>query len=199
MTEDNVTKKNKSFCKNCHDRNYLIQCACGYCNEILFRRDSNRRLRKYIRGHNSKFEGNNMWICGRFFHESSGYWYLSGMYDHPNSDKKGIIAEHIYNFTIFNKCCMLPWGVVHHIDENPENNMPWNLMGMMRSDHIKLHKIKDMSGRRCVKCGSDITFQWYGNEKDGLRCRKCYMKKWWDEHKSEINRNRRIKRIVTNS
>lgn len=178
MTEDNITKKNKSFCKNCHDRNYLIECKCG-CGQVLFRRDSNRALRYFIKGHNSNGMGNNMYKSGRYFHKSSGYWYLTGIYDHPNSDRRGRIAEHIYNFTMFHKCCMLPWGIVHHIDENKENNMPWNLRAIMRVDHMTIHLTKDMSDRRCEKCGSDKTgTNWY-TYKDGFICNKCYMKDWW--------------------
>jgi hypothetical protein len=97
------------------------RCLCG-CGELIPCVNKKRQLCNFKHGHHirgkyARFgDKNNMWIGGRFFHKSSGYWYLSGMYDHPNANNKGLIAEHIYNFTMFNKCCMLPWGVVRKSD-----------------------------------------------------------------------------------
>lgn len=53
---------------------------------------------------------------------------------------------------------------------------------------------KDMSGRWCGVCGSGETYikklkngklspQWYGNEIDGWKCRKCRRKELWKNNK----------------
>ena len=89
----------------------------------------------------NKKQKNGQYKLGRYFHKSSGYWYLTMIYDHPNSNKRGRITEHIYNFTMFHKCSMLKWGIVHHLDENKENNMPWNLIGTVRKKHLVTHQI----------------------------------------------------------
>lgn len=173
----------------------LCQCGCKYLIRII---DKFGNIRSFKFGHGNKGNRNGQYKIGRYFHRSSGYWYLTGIYDHYNSNKRGRIPEHIYNFTMYNKCCMLLWGVVHHKDENKENNMPWNLEGMMDINHRKLHKpLTDMSDRRCsdkecphpetTAIRKNGTYNWYGNQKDGWICNICYQR-WYD-------RNKRIKTI----
>lgn len=82
---------------------------------------------------------------------------------------------------------MLPWGNIHHIDFNRENNMPWNLQGMTKAKHMALHCIDrkiDQSGRKCsdTKCKTPYKTRirdngdpnWFGNEIDGWLCHRCY-------------------------
>jgi hypothetical protein len=167
----------------------LCQCGCGKLIKIVTK---NYQIRKFIVGHTGKLnkgQNNGQYKSGRYFHKSSGYWYLTMMYDHPDSDGRGRIAEHIYNYTMFNKCCMLPWAIVHHIDENTDNNMPWNLQGMMRSDHTIFHETIEMDGRRCSKCGTDKTYirtkkmgkrpLWKTDGKGNILCTKCENKIRW--------------------
>ena len=111
------------------------------------------------------------------------YRYLF-MPKHPNSIKSGYILEHVYVFQEYYKCCILPWGEIHHIDRVRKgycNNMIWNLMGVTKSQHRTLDRTKDMSNRRCSKCNNDKTALkpngrpiWYGKTK--LLCKKCYEK-----------------------
>lgn len=54
------------------------------------------------------------------------------------------VSRDIYGNTlgrsIFSKSVKLPDDyIVHHLDENPENNLPENLIGISRSAHGKLH------------------------------------------------------------
>jgi hypothetical protein len=46
------------------------------------------------------------------------------------------MLEHRYIWERYNFAYLLPWGVVHHKDNNHLNNDPLNLEGMVRSKHI---------------------------------------------------------------
>jgi hypothetical protein len=136
-----------------------------------------------------------MYKGGRYFHKSSGYWYLTGKGDHPNSDEFGAIAEHIYNFTVREGqlfCCMISGSIVHHINEDKEDNRLENLQGMVRTKHIGHHKKKDLSDRICLLCDSKTTYmkdgkyaQWRKYE-NGFVCMNCYMK-IYDRKKVGVN------------
>src|SRR6478752_8450435 len=99
---------------------------------------------------------------GRRGKDIRGYWRLY-LPTYFKSNRDGRVKEHVYFFQEYYKCCLLPWAHVHHKDKNRENNMPWNLQGMMKKQHYKLHKKdrswegKDMTHRRCSICGSDKT------------------------------------------
>src|SRR5688500_9840922 len=93
------------------------------------------------------------------------YWmlYIKGYH---NTDDHGRIYEHIYFYEQYHKCCLLPCTDIHHIEPVTEtycNNMPWNLMAIIHSEHTKMNMIdndygkynkKDMDDWRCSKCGS---------------------------------------------
>lgn len=75
---------------------------------------------------------------------------------------------------------MLDWGDVHHIDCNPDNNMPWNLMGLTHTQHISITKKIDMSNRKCSRCDSNTTYankkgwlNWFRDGKGGWLCKLC--------------------------
>lgn len=149
MTRRVKSIRNKYFCLRCFDQNWLIECECG-CGEILSRYDKFYMKRSFIKGHSNRLKDFSKYRKGINHHNykfgryknQKGYWILTGMFEYINADIRGRIREHIYFYQEYHKCCMLKWGVVHHIDENKENNMPWNLMGMMRSNHMSLHKSK---------------------------------------------------------
>lgn len=98
------------------------------------------------------------------------------------------VYEHVYVYEQYNKCCILPWGQIHHINGKRDDNRPENLRGMMESDHMKLHLIgnkrakKDMIGRKCELCGETTTYvkrngchQWFKNPfGKGFINRRCH-------------------------
>lgn len=200
MLKERRKTKHKYFCKKCLDRNYIKQCECGKCNEILFLRDKKSRIRRFKRGHDKKgrpflfakkgSEHYN-WKGGRKKHED--YWMLL-MPDYYRSDSLGYVPEHIYFYEQYHQCCLLPWAVIHHIipvSKDYCNNMPWNLMCMLQSEHMTIHKKgkpgkeKDKSDRFCKFCGGKTISlkckangkyyeHWYGNKEDGWVCHKCY-------------------------
>ena len=51
MTVDSIKTSNKYFCNKCKDKNFLIKCACGFCKEIIFKRDKQGRKTTFKIGH----------------------------------------------------------------------------------------------------------------------------------------------------
>ena len=158
------------------------KCGCGKQTTIYY-----GKPRNFISGHNSKQENNNFWKGGITIR--NGYRYLNKP-NYFSSNKDGYVPEHVYVYQEYHKCCILKWGIVHHINEDKLDNRIENLQGMMRSYHLIHHnplqfrkyEKKDMSGRRCSKCGDKTWIRkngkedWYGDEISGLICRKCYRK-----------------------
>lgn len=66
--------------------------------------------------------------------------------------------------------------LVHHIDCNPKNNNPDNLMWMSREAHIKEH-IKYQTGAQSPEANNK---------------RKTSVKQWWDEHRNEDEAIQRV-------
>ena len=114
----------------------LCECGCKEKTTIY-----HGKPRRFISGHNMRGPDHFR------FRDAKGYWmiYLPGYF----SSHKSFVKEHIHFYQECNKLCMLPWGDIHHIDGNKNNNMPWNLKGMTHGQHLSLHKKIDMSDRRC--------------------------------------------------
>jgi hypothetical protein len=191
MSKTLASVKNKYFCMKCLDRNYIIECACA-CGRTLTKYNKYGRIRKFIKNHNSKFRDFTKipkfdkhwnWKGGRY-QDKKGYWILY-LPDYFSSTKRGRVREHVYFYQEYHKVCVLKWAVVHHIDENKDNNMPWNLITMMRGEHSTLHNKgnkyseKDKSDRFCKYCNDKTHIDkkghegWYGNKEDGFFCTKC--------------------------
>lgn len=173
--------------------------------------DKRGRFRKTIKYHyqkqrkgmlNHHFKGNR--------YKFGNYWALY-LPEYFSSTKHGRVYEHIYVFQEYNKCCLLPWGQVHHIDPVREgycNNMPWNLEGMMKQKHIDLHmkgnqygknNTKNMDDRACSfpLCNNPNikTRWWYNDLNNDWLCHYCYnriqhyIQKWFNpssEHRTTL-------------
>src|SRR6476469_3281047 len=129
------------------------RCGCGRYNCLI-------PIIKVDGGFSKFREGHNNYKGGRY--KVRDYWYLY-IPDYFSANTNGTVREHVYNFQESHKCCMLKWGVVHHIIpvKKGGSNMPWNLEGMMRRDHQSLHfkgKHKNVSDRKCLLCGSNKTY-----------------------------------------
>lgn len=162
----------KNFnCNRCKDRNFLIQCKCGRCEDIISSRDERGRKVNYKRFHHANWKG------GRYKYDN--YWFIR-LPNYFSSYANGYTLEHVYIFQEHYKCCMLPWGDIHHIDGNTDNNQIFNLKAMMKKDHTILHKTKDKSDRKCFYCNDVVTNHWRKLNDDWI-CHRCYMREY---HKS---------------
>ena len=186
MTEESILPKGYKFCE------------CG-CKTVITCLNNWGKPHNYVNGHQKR--GKHHKSNGRYL--DSGYWALYKP-DYFSSDKKGRIHEHVFVYQEHHKCCMLPWGDIHHIDEKPseENaNRIENLQGMMKREHMRLHHPEiDMSDRRCSnpECKTpEKTYinkkgrpRWFPNKnKDGFLCHCCKMKENWAKRKLLLSEN----------
>lgn len=198
MSLDSSNSNNKYFCLNCKDKNYLIQCTCGTCNEVIFKRSKYNVERKYIKGHERRGKYLDLsanWKGGRR-KDRDGYVLLY-MPDYFSSNKSGYVSEHVYFYQEYHQCCVLKWSSIHHIipiSRDYCNNMPWNLMGMTTSQHRRLeltgkkYRSINMDGRRCSdpeclhpeRTGKNRIGRpnWHSDGNGNLLCNICYLRRY---------------------
>ncbi len=79
-------------CYKCKDRNYLVECACGKCGNVICKYNKRGTLRQFISGHNQIGKRNlACWKGGRFL--ENGYWLIQRR-NHKRADSKGYVFEH---------------------------------------------------------------------------------------------------------
>lgn len=191
MVENNLNKDIK-VCDRCNGKNYLIECTCG-CGQLRFLYSKKGKLRRFINHHHKR---------GKFHHnykngvmtDKKGYKYTRD-WNHPYHGTLGYVATHrlIYEHylkILFDEDVYIPKQYeIHHIkpiSKTQCDNSLINLELLTHHEHRIRHKMKDMSGRICFKCGSDKTGikpgikrpNWYGNEVSGWICSKCYLKEY---------------------
>lgn len=172
----------------------LGYCDCGCGQNLKTLKNHNKIITHFLSGHQVRTKDRRgfnhpQYKNGRM-KDNGGYWRIT-VPGYRGVDDHNRIREHVYNFQEFNKCCLLPWGTIHHIDHNKENNMPWNLKGMVRGQHVQLHFREDDSNRRCFNCGSEKTYLEKSPKPEGMPryhwrhlpwdkehwyCSKCYDK-----------------------
>lgn len=84
--------------------------------------------------------------------EINGYLYIYKP-EHPNAMKRGYVAEHRLVLESKIGRYLKRDEVVHHINENKQDNRPENLQVMSSSEHTKLHvelKRRDKNGKFTV-------------------------------------------------
>lgn len=80
------------------------------------------------------------WKGGRYI-TSTGYVRVLKK-DHKFADHDGHILEHRLIWEKYNKACLLPWILVHHKNENKQDNRVENLEPISRNEHCRIHRIK---------------------------------------------------------
>src|SRR4051794_11278632 len=97
------------------------RCACG-CGRPT-NQDRHGKARLYVRGHNRRGSGEG-WMEG-------GYWYVY------RDGKK--IARHRLIVQEREGRLLASDELVHHVDRDPLNNNPDNLVILSRAEHQRLH------------------------------------------------------------
>lgn len=119
------------------------------------------------------------------WYTNKGYIHIH-MKGHRLADKTGQVRLHRLVYEDSNKCCLLGWGDVHHINGVKDDNRPENLQGIMHGSHSSMNRKKDLSARKCLDCGSEYTriqlqikkgrkytgYLWHRFE-DGFLCNMC--------------------------
>lgn len=169
----------------------FIYCACG-CGKTKPRYDKFGVERLFIQGHHTKLNPkrgteNSMYNNGR--HVSKKYIYRNKP-DHHFAHKNGMVYEHRLVYEEYYKCCLLPWGDIHHLNENKHDNRIENLQLLSKIDHNKLSqknyfekRRKEILKRICCICNNKTLFckikqsyLWFRNPKNTNEwlCNACY-------------------------
>jgi HNH endonuclease len=119
----------------------VVECACG-CKQKRLKYDRRGRERQFINGHQSKEtrfkKGQKHPWYDRKYVDGNGYIKIYKP-DHHFSDSKGYVKEQRLVYEQHNNCNLLPWALVHHKNENKQDNRIENLEVMNRSTHTRTH------------------------------------------------------------
>ena len=87
--------------------------------------------------------------------------------------RTGWRAEHIVKWERYRG--PVPKGhIVHHKDDNKENNKLSNLQLMSRAEHQRHHHLGTGVKRFCKDCNKQIS-----RLRTALRCKSCGIREWW--------------------
>jgi len=153
---------NKSVCRKCFDKNWLIECKCG-CGGILFKRSRDRVLKYYLHGHFFKGKkkdfqtGDKHWKWnGGIKTDKDGYLLIYSP-THPHKDSQCRVREHILIMEKHIGRYLNKTEVVHHINGIKTDNRIENLMLFENhSKHLKFenkNRKRDEFGRYCSPMG----------------------------------------------
>jgi hypothetical protein len=118
--------------------NPIILCGCG-CGKTLHKYDRYYGERRFINYHQNRGENNPVYIDGK-----RGDQYVRMVVD----SKRIKAHRHIYEKHY--RCCLLPWVVIHHINDNPADNRIENLQPMTKGQHQRHHHLNKPLRRRLV-------------------------------------------------
>lgn len=119
-----------------------IPCACG-CGELIQFITSNRGVRKYKNGHNSKLQPKSEeafnWKGGKRINHQ-GY-VLIYKPEHPLAFPNGYVLEHRVVMEEHIGRRLEPWEDIHHKNSNRTDNRIENLELMTHGEHMRLERL----------------------------------------------------------
>jgi hypothetical protein len=110
-----------------------------YLNTILLPEEI-KTYSATLRSLNAIGKYNPRWVGDRILDQ--GYFYVKTPTWFTGISMDGTrVAEHIIVYCLEHSLTEIPKGfVIHHVDLNPLNNVPSNLLMLTVSEHIKLHR-----------------------------------------------------------
>lgn len=131
-----------------------MKCKCGCGQELV--NPSRRTLRRIRQGKSAGYVlGHQNWKGGRV-HDNQGYIRIH-LPDHPNATCMGYILEHRLVMATFLGRALRGDEVVHHLNENREDNRIENLLLTSKGAHSTLHQAGVLRTKRldieCACCG----------------------------------------------
>lgn len=180
----------------------LCECGCGLATPIATHtRASIGHYSgfpvRFIRGHNPRGKRAHGWKGGRK-RTSGGYWLLYRP-EHPNAQSGGYVFEHRIVWEDANGRLLRPNEDVHHIDGDPGNNDPNNLVALTKQQHMKLHSDREDTRHRKRRGQNNRFADPEQRRKQSEACRRSQgspearqlqserMKIWWAERKKRIS------------
>lgn len=134
-------------CTRCKDRNFLIECLCG-CKSVITKVGKGGNVRAAIKEHavllnlkkikiHRRGKDHSNWRGGRMV-DAAGYIQIH-LPDHPFAHKDGYVFEHRLVMEAFLGRYLTREEIVHHINENRQDNRIENLQKTDRAKHISHH------------------------------------------------------------
>lgn len=177
----------------------LCACGCGtptgHPRSTSDKRDSHLRFNQYVHGHNGR--GAFKVVEGRWIRD--GY-VMVRMPGHPRANRSHQVYEHILVAERVLGKPLPPGAVVHHINEDRQDNRPENLLICDRAYHSHIHgrmRALEACGHAdwalCVFChlhGDPMAMVCYGKARRRVHqeCLSCLLARPRAEEKSKACR-----------
>lgn len=121
-------------CKRCGGGEQVVESPAakhaGYCRPCIY---------KYMRDNRARWGDSSGSTITR-----DGYVQLAGYWDHPNSDSRGRLLEHVLVMSVQLGRGLRPDEIVHHRDHDKRNNSLDNLELLTRGEHSRKHALEDV-------------------------------------------------------